>query len=204
MKIIAFDTSSTRLSAAVYDESKVLALYESDAPVRHSETLAPILHKLLKKARLSPEKIDCVAVGLGPGSFTGLRIAVTTAKVLAYALKARLIGVSSLEAAARTRKEEGKFAVLVDAKKSQVYAAVYQRKNGQFKTLRKPVLVDREAFLRGPEKDIFKMEFAFPSAAGIVEGTLDRIREKKWDDPFLLEPLYLHPKDCNVAPKTKK
>src|SRR3989338_8626019 len=120
MKILAFDTSSSRLSAAIYDGARQLVLSESDEPVRHSETLAPVLQKILKQAHVSPAKIDCIVVGLGPGSFTGLRIAVTTAKVLAYALKAKLIGVSSLEAAARSFGRDGEFAVMFDAKKSQV------------------------------------------------------------------------------------
>lgn len=204
MKILAFDTSSSRLSAGVYDGARPLALYESDGPARHSEILVPVLEKILKQARLSPAKIDCIAVGLGPGSFTGLRIAVTTAKVLAYALKTKLIGVSSLEVAARMRKEEGKFAVLVDAKKSQVYAAVYERKAGCFKVVRKPALAIREDFLKRLGKGVEALEFLPPSATGLAEAAGERIREKKWDEPLSLEPLYLHPKDCNVNPKTKK
>ena len=204
MKMLSFDTSSDRLSAALFQADKRLAFYESDAPIRHSETLAPILEKVIRKAGLRPQEIKCVAVGLGPGSFTGLRIAVTTAKVLAYSLKANLVGISSLEAIARTGDRDGDFAVLVDAKKFQVYAAIYRKKNKEWKTLQNPAIILRDDFLKSLKRGMVVLEDVSPSAVRVAEGVLERIRRKQFDDPFSLEPLYLHPKDCNVSPSAKK
>ncbi len=204
MILLSFDTSSKFLSAALYDGPKKLAVHESEVAMSHAEALAPVLAKLLKKAGVKPARIGCVAVGIGPGSFTGLRIAVTTAKVLSYTLKTKLVGISSLEAMARTAGSDGEYAALVDAKKSQVYAAVYQRKNKRWKTLRKPGLFLREDVLKSLKKETQVLEQTVPDACAIAEAALERIREGKFDDPLTLEPLYIHPKDCNVAKNSKK
>ena len=204
MKILAFDTSSSALSAAIFDGKKKLGLHESHLNLRHSETLAVTLQKLLKTGKIKPKNIDCVAVGLGPGSFSGLRIGVTTAKILSYALKAKLVGISSLEAMARSAERDGDFAVTVDAKKSQVYAAVYRRKNGRWRALQKPHLAVKDIFLKSLESDVEILDGVSAKAVSIVDAARERVRDKKLDDPFTLTPLYLHPKDCNVHKKSKK
>ena len=201
MKILSMDTSSDVLSVAVFDGARKLAVYESNGPVRHSEILAVSLRKILQKAKLDIKQIDCVAVGIGPGSFAGLRVGVTTAKMLSYGLKTKLVGVSSLEARARSREDEGTFAVIVDAKKAQVYAAIYQKKGNRWKTIKKPRLVLREIFLRSLKPGIRLVDSAFPGARAVAEAALDRIAAKKFDDPFTFEPVYIHPKDCNVSRK---
>ena len=224
MKLLAYDTSSALLSVAVYDGEKKKGEFESSLG-RHSESLAPEIDRLLKKSRLKPANLDCVAVGLGPGSFTGLRIGVTTAKVLAYSLNKKLIGVSSLEAIAREAapSSPGRVAVLLDAKRSQVYAGIYET-DKNFKTVWGPALTTPEkltARLRQPtllagggaalyrefilKKNnrycLFAAEglFLFPKAAGIAEGAWERIKRRQFSDPFTLEPDYLSPRDCNVT-----
>src|SRR5262245_61385568 len=127
MRILSFDTSAEVLVAAVFDGTKKIAAFESDASAgRHSEFLIPELQKLLRAARTDLHKLDLIAVGLGPGSFTGLRVGVTAAKILAFSTRAKVIGVSSLEGAARELARDGVVAVTRDARKSQVYAAVYR------------------------------------------------------------------------------
>ena len=203
MKILAFDTSSVRLTAGIYDGQRLLAASVSEGDGRHSGALVPVLEKLLKKARVPVRKVECIAVGLGPGSFTGLRIALTTAKLLSYALGARLIGISSLEACVRGQKEEGDYAVVLDAKRGQIYAAVYRLKKGRWSALRKPALFVREDFLKSLGASVKILDSALPDAAKIAEAALERIASKKFDDPFSLEPAYLRPKDCNVTPRKK-
>lgn len=201
MKILSFDTSSDVLSAGVFDGEKKLAFYEFEASTRHSEILAPVLEKVLKSSKMNWTKIGCVAVCVGPGSFTGLRIGVTTAKILSYALKINLIGVSSLEAMARSVEREGTFAVMRDAKKTQVYAAVYQRKNKKWKILQKPAILFREDFLKSLRPEMMILDSTRSGASAVAAIAWDRIRLKNFDEPFSLEPLYLHPKDCNVSVK---
>lgn len=200
MKILAFDTSGPRLSLAVYDGRKKLAAFESADAGRHSESLLPELERLIKSARVAVKKIDCVAVGVGPGSFTGLRIGVTAAKTLAYATGAKLVGVSSLEAAARSIGKEGDVAVCSDARKSQVYGAVYRRRAGRWIVVQKPAIHGRDEFLASVS-GMTLLEDALPGADGLAEAALERAAKKKFDDPVKLSPLYLHPKDCNVQKK---
>lgn len=201
MIVLAFDTSGAGVSAAVYDGKKRLAAVRPDAGTRHSEALAPALEKMLKAAKVGPDKVGCVAVGLGPGSFTGLRIGVTAAKVLAYALGAKLVGVSSLEAIARAEHADGDYAVLADARRGQVYAALHRRKNGCWTTLSKPKLYEREGYLKTIKPGTRIIEAKRAEVAGVAEAALECLKAGRFDDPARLEPLYISPKDCNVQKK---
>ena len=88
MKLLAIDTSTDYLSVAVMDGEKALCRIHRKVPRSHSSLLMPTIASCLKKARLSLPKIDCFAVSIGPGSFTGLRIGVATVKGLAFVTKA--------------------------------------------------------------------------------------------------------------------
>ncbi len=201
MILLAFDTSGGFLSAAVYDKAKLKARFHSDAAARHSEALVPLIKKILQKAKVRPKDVGCVAVGTGPGSFTGLRIGVTAAKVLAYALDAKLVGISSLEAMARAEQADGTYAILSDARRGQVYAALYRRKEGRWTTLSEPRLYAREDYLRSMKPGIRLVESARARAESVAEAAFERAELGRFDDPFELEPLYISPKDCNVAKK---
>ena len=199
MKLLAYDTSGEVLSVALFDGQKVVRELNEMSSVRHSTALAPAIQKLLRKARWNIKDLDCIAVGIGPGSFTGLRVGVTTAKTLAWALGKKLVGVSSLEALALEAGggREGMIAVALDAKKGQVYAGTYRLRNGKLAVVKRPRLAKREEF----ESVITA---ACPRASKIAAVALQRIREKKFTDPRRLAPLYLHPKDCNVTHAKRK
>ncbi len=223
MKLLAYDTSSEVLSAALYDGPKKIAEIVSASFARHSSALVPALEKLLKDHGLDLSQVDALAVGLGPGSFTGLRVGITTAKILSYACQLKLLGVSSLEAIAwGARDFDGEIAVILDAKKEKLYAGIYQVQKNKFKAVQKPSLIKLGALLKGVKRprlfvgsgvrlyrDKIKeakrcfiaenSENAIPKASCIAERALDLARMKKWSDPFHLEPLYLHPRDCNVT-----
>lgn len=126
MRILALDTSTMVGTVAVLQDGELLA--ESSASVRasHGETLLPRLVRALEHAQLALADIDLFAVGLGPGSFTGVRIGVATAKGLALAEKKPLVGVTSLRVLARGMDGGSLRVVAVDAHKSEVYAALYE------------------------------------------------------------------------------
>src|SRR4051812_20605136 len=100
MLILAFDTSGFAGSVALLDGPEVLREGALPAERRSAQTLAPAIDRLLKEAGVQPREVRLVATTIGPGSFTGLRVGVTTAKTFAYAVGAEVLGVSTLEAIA--------------------------------------------------------------------------------------------------------
>lgn len=136
MKILAFDTSNTALSVAITDNDKVLAEHFSNENKTHSVTLFPAIQEVLKSANLSINEIDEIVVADGPGSFTGIRIAVTTAKTLAFTGKKDLKGVSSLAVIAKNIEDTDKLIVpYFDARRSNVFAGIYEYKDGKLVTV---------------------------------------------------------------------
>ena len=101
MKILALETSARAVSAAVSENGRILTSGYQDTGLTHSRTLMPIVEHILKNADLKPADMDAIAVAVGPGSFTGIRIGVAAAKGLALALDKPAIGVSTLAAMAR-------------------------------------------------------------------------------------------------------
>lgn len=219
MNILAFDTSQDTLRLALWRNGS-LEEQSLDGFGRHSSTLAPAIANLMQKAHAAWKDVDCLAVGLGPGSFTGLRIGLTTAKSLAWALDKKLIGICGLEAIAwPQRKAGGWIAVVTAARREEFYVALYQAKDDGLKALIKPrvsALKDFSAHIKKPAlfcasasarealKQIagpgirFSALPAEPQASAIAELALQRAAKGLFDDAFTLEPLYLFPRDCNV------
>jgi tRNA threonylcarbamoyladenosine biosynthesis protein TsaB len=128
MKILALDTSSVLTAVAVADGERVLAEDGSPSGDRHGEVLLPRIQAQLSAAGLSLSQIELIGVGLGPGSFTGLRVGVATAKGLALATGIPICGVSSLEVLARGVLDAAdRAAVVLDAGRGELCAAVYAR-----------------------------------------------------------------------------
>ncbi|XOQ36612.1 MAG: tRNA (adenosine(37)-N6)-threonylcarbamoyltransferase complex dimerization subunit type 1 TsaB [Lactococcus sp.] len=126
MKLLAFDTSSQALSVALTEDDTLLGKIDLNIKKNHSITLMPAIDFLMTNAGLQPEDLDRIAVAQGPGSYTGLRIAVTTAKTLASTLNIDLVGVSSLAAIAANVDVAGKVVPLIDARRQNVYAGIYE------------------------------------------------------------------------------
>ena len=126
MKLLAFDTSSQALSVALTEDDNLLGKIDLNIKKNHSITLMPAIDFLMTNAGLQPEDLDRIAVAQGPGSYTGLRIAVTTAKTLASTLNIDLVGVSSLAAIAANVEVAGKVVPLIDARRQNVYAGIYE------------------------------------------------------------------------------
>ena len=105
MKVLAFDTSSKALSLAILEDKQVLAETTINIKKNHSITLMPAIDFLMSSLDLTPKDLDRIVVAEGPGSYTGLRIAVATAKTLAHTLKIELVGMSSLLALLPNQQE---------------------------------------------------------------------------------------------------
>jgi tRNA threonylcarbamoyl adenosine modification protein YeaZ len=128
--LLAFDTSSAAITAAVLDANgDVLAEMTQCGAASHGELLAPTIQQTLLDAGLHPADLTAIAVGVGPGPFTGLRVGLVTGRVMAQALGVPLHGVCSLDAIAIQVSDErlvdAEFAVVTDARRREVYAATY-------------------------------------------------------------------------------
>lgn len=127
MKVLAMDTSNQAMSIAVLENKRVIGEWTTNIKRNHSERLMPAIDALLKEVNESPEQLDRIVVAKGPGSYTGLRIGVTTAKTLAWTLGKELAGVSSIETLAANCVGTRAFIVpLFDARRGNIYTGLYQ------------------------------------------------------------------------------
>jgi len=125
MKVLAFDTSSKALSLAILEDKQVLAETTINIKKNHSITLMPAIDFLMARLDWTPKDLDRIVVAEGPGSYTGLRIAVATAKTLAHTLNIELVGMSSLLSLV-PHQQEGLLVPLMDARRNNVYAGFYE------------------------------------------------------------------------------
>ncbi|MDN4608405.1 tRNA (adenosine(37)-N6)-threonylcarbamoyltransferase complex dimerization subunit type 1 TsaB [Sporosarcina highlanderae] len=129
---LGIDTANTPLSVAIVKDGAILAEVNSSMAVNHSLRAMPVIEELFETVQLKPNDIDAIAVSEGPGSYTGVRIGVTIAKTLAWTLKKPLVGVSSLKTlAANAVFFNGLICPLVDARRNNVYAGVYEFIDGE-------------------------------------------------------------------------
>jgi len=129
MRLLALDTSSAAITAAVHDGRSVLADATESGAQAHGELLAPTIERVLRESGVGPRELTHVVVGVGPGPFTGLRVGLVTARVMAEALGIALHGLCSLDAlaaqAVAAGTVDGPFAVATDARRKEVYLAAY-------------------------------------------------------------------------------
>ena len=125
MNILAMDTSNKALSLGLLQDKELLGQVTLNIKKNHSITLMPAIDFLMNSLDMKPTDLDRIVVAQGPGSYTGLRMAVATAKTLAHTLKIELVGVSSLLALV-PEQVEGLVIPVMDARRNNVYAGFYQ------------------------------------------------------------------------------
>ncbi len=131
IKILAIESSAKPASAAVCEDGKIIAQTYINNGLTHSRTLLPLIEDMLKNAGLSYDDIGLVAVAKGPGSFTGVRIGVSTAKGICWARDIPVIGVSTLEAMAWNLSDtEDIICAVMDARRNEVYNALFEMRGG--------------------------------------------------------------------------
>lgn len=136
MKILALETSAKAVSAAITENGTVLASGYQDTGLTHSRTLMPIVEHMLNNTGLNAADMDAIAVANGPGSFTGIRIGVSAAKGLAFAVNKPTIAVSTLAAMARNVAfANGLVICAMDARRAQIYNALFTARNGELTRL---------------------------------------------------------------------
>ena len=128
MKVLAIDTSNQPMSIALVEDDMLKATTTLNTVLNHSIYVLPTIDNLFKRVGWEPQDIDRVVVAKGPGSYTGIRIAVTTAKTLAMTLKKELVGVSSLQVLASNLPPVADQLIVpfMDARRGNVFAGIYQ------------------------------------------------------------------------------
>ncbi len=134
MKVLGIDTSLSVATVCVIDDDKILGEMSVNVKNKHSETLMPIIKNLLDIVKVKPKEIEKVVCGIGPGSFTGLRIGIATAKAFAYSNNIKVIPMPTLTALALNIKYTNKLIVpVIDGKRENIYYATYKIKNNIYK-----------------------------------------------------------------------
>ena len=132
MLILAFESSAKAASVALVRDGRLLGQSTQISALTHSRTLLPMAEDLLKNCELKVSDVDAFAVAHGPGSFTGIRIGVSTVKGLAWAADRPCVGVSTLEALAwHGLAAGGLICPVMDARRSQVYNALFEIREGR-------------------------------------------------------------------------
>lgn len=239
MLTLAVDTSSAVGSVAILRDGRWLgesttvstAASPRTKSVTHSTNLVPAIEELAARYSLSAARFDLLAVGLGPGSFTGIRVGIATLKGYALALKKPLVGVPSMDAMALANKDRlpkgcTSLAVLLDAGRGELYASFYSALEGQFFKVNDVSILDWEALQRriltptffiGPQLNSFRDELSKrlakravldesevqPSAHFVGLLGEEKFNEQQIGDPEV-EPIYLRAAANRGNPRKRK
>ncbi|MDD2866256.1 MAG: tRNA (adenosine(37)-N6)-threonylcarbamoyltransferase complex dimerization subunit type 1 TsaB [Candidatus Omnitrophica bacterium] len=224
MNFLCLDTSTAYSVVAVADEKKVLAGARRQFEKGRAEGIFDLVEACLHRSGLALKDIDAFGVGIGPGSFTGLRIGLSAVKGFAFASSRPVYPFSSLTAVAfnAVHIPAQRLAVAVDARRSHVYAAEFKRDGrGEFLPLRKDALLEvnrwlgrlgAHAVLAGDAVKMYAPELRkrlgvfgsleedlwYPTPEGIAALTRKVFREKRKTDAQGLEAAYLYAQDCQV------
>lgn len=146
MKILAVDTSTMMSSISILDGDKIIGDMSINQEQTHSEKLVVLIKRLLDDLKITLKDIDLFAISKGPGSFTGLRIGMTTLKAMAQALDKDIIGVSTLEAMAFSILNNENILSIIDARGSRYFAGFYRNKNNNLEKEFERIIENEELF----------------------------------------------------------
>lgn len=211
MRILAFDTSTAVLSLGLYEDARPLWERRDALPGGHAEQLAPLIELALRSGPMRGKRIERIAVGTGPGSFTGLRVGVMTASALGYALRLPVIGVCTLEAVAATRPGDiarYPVSVVTDARRGMSYVLTLDKPIGAARPS-EPVLMSLEEcrkrasahglmWLGAPGPGWESLE-GYRIDAGALASGVAAVAALRRPQGGTLRPLYVRSGDCNVT-----
>jgi|TARA_B110000091_G_scaffold15715_1_gene14856 tRNA threonylcarbamoyladenosine biosynthesis protein TsaB len=221
--ILNIETATKNCSVSLAESGKVIAIKElNDGNYSHAEKLHVFINEVLKVAKKSMKDVDAVAVSKGPGSFTGLRIGVSSAKGLCYALNIPLISIDTLESlSCQLVVEIGCIVPMLDARRMEVYSAVFDIKNNLIRAIEAQILNEdsfadylknNEVYFIGDgvpktkeiitHKNAVFIDDKLPSANEMAQLSFDKFQKKIFEDVAYFEPFYL--KDFVVTTKKKK
>ena len=211
MRILALETSTIDGSVAALEDDRVLGQTCLDPQLRTAQSFAPAIAERLQAVDWGPDDVQLIAVTQGPGSFTGLRIGVTAAKTLAYAVGAEVIGVNTLKViACQTPQDLPQICAVFDAQRQQLFVASFRRRGDDLEAVSEPEIVDNDVWLAGLPAGIAvtgpgltRLRARLPTSVTVVDpgnwvpraATVGRVgyleyQQGKRDDLWKLNPLY--------------
>lgn len=174
LKILTIETSGKMCGVSILEDKNLIEKIEINNGLTHSESLMPIINELFKKTNIKLNDINLLVCDIGPGSFTGIRIGVATAKAFCDSLKIKTIGISSLTALAYNSKNCGLICTMIDAKNNNCYYALYELKNNKYETLISPTAETIENVVTNLKKYNKKITF-IGDASENYKDTLSKI-----------------------------
>lgn len=223
--ILNIDTSTSVCSVALAKDGEVIALKENNEGLNHSILLGSYIDELFKETQILPQQLDAVAISMGPGSYTGLRIGVSMAKGLCYGTSKPLIAVPTLQALALSvssrLQEDAWYCPMIDARRMEVYTAFFDKENQPLIDT-KAEIIDEHSFAdlltshkiyffgNGSDKvrniltapNACYIEQVETSAIHMPEISEQRFAERLFEDVAYFEPFYL--KDFIATTPKKK
>ncbi len=228
MNLLAIETSTRNYSIAVSAENRLVASTVIHSAQVLSDTIIESIDQTLKKARVPLKNINGFIVGLGPGSFTSLRVGLSTIKGFAYATKNPVVGIGSLDLLSKQvqKSQATSICALMDAKRKLFYSCFYDTKSGQLKKRASYALLKSEDVLAHVKDDTvfigdginlietqikewgrkkrLKISFApkkkwTPHAETSLLMALEYFQKKKFLPLNKLNPIYLYPDDCQIS-----
>ena len=225
MIVVGIETSTPQTSVAIGSDDGVIAAVTLAAGRTHHEALTPALEHILRWTKTPLSSVGGVAVGIGPGLFTGLRAGVETGKALAQVLGVPIVGLASLDVLAFSVRFTGRLiAAAVDARRGEVYFCLYRAvpggvaRQGEFmlgspqSLLAELDVYPEDALLVGNGAMLYRREierlggrvefassaFAYPQAGALVELSVPRFQREEFDRLFDVMPLYLRKSDAEL------
>lgn len=231
MNILAVETSSRKLCVSGKNSKGKVFAYNVDSGLRHSELLLPLVKKGLKQSGLSMRDINYFAVGIGPGSFTGLRIGLATIKGFSAAFQKPVVGLPSLDILAYNAlpADSGIICPLIDARRGLLFSALYEAKMNKLKRISPYLLIGINELLarirpgvpvtflgdginlyekniekRALKRIILNKDYWYPRAENLLKLSADLINKGRTEKAAKLKPIYLYPKECQIKIKNKR
>ena len=230
MLILGLETATQQVSVAIGGHDGVLGLFEVSRGRRHAETLVPAIEFVCRQADIEIAEFGAIAVDVGPGLFTGMRVGLAAGKAMAHALRIPMIGVSSLDLLAYPLRHSDRIiASIIDARKGEVFYSFHRAVDGGVQRLTDPrvgsvedlvadlldrgqdtICVGDGALRYRSEIDAgLRCEFAddllaHPSAAPLVQIAHQRSLREEFTDPADIQPLYLRAPDAQINWSTRE
>jgi tRNA threonylcarbamoyladenosine biosynthesis protein TsaB len=226
--ILGIETATEQVGVAIGGHEGVIATFEVARGRRHAEILTPAIEFVCRQSDIDVDEIGCIAVDVGPGLFTGMRVGLATAKALALALRIPVIGISSLDLLAFPCRHTDRVVVpVIDARKAEVFWAMYRQVPGGVQQVSAPTvgpIDDLVADLLARSQDVlcvgdgaeryrdeimegYRCEISapvHPSAAALVQLAHAKALREEWVRPDEIEPVYLRAPDAQINWSTRE